>query len=95
LPDGRDIVEFAKRVFLSDDVHFYIDVIEAKDIGKGVLGEVLEVTWGQGHGLVLSVLTGDRKEEKATVGLYSWMRYSYLVDISKMVWDIFWQEQEI
>jgi hypothetical protein len=44
LPDGRDIVEFAKRVFLSDDVHFYIDVIEAKDIGKGVLGEVLEVT---------------------------------------------------
>jgi hypothetical protein len=39
---------------------------------------------GQGHGLVLSVSTGDRKEEKEDVGSHSWIRYSYLVDSSRM-----------
>ena len=91
LPDGRDIVEFAKRVFLRDDVHFFIDLVGEKDAGKGVLGEVVEVMRGQGHGLVVSVLTGERKEEKATVGSYSSIRYSYLVGISKMAGDIFSQ----
>jgi hypothetical protein len=71
LPDGRDIVEFAKRVFLRDGVHFYIDLIGEKDVGKGVWGEVVEGMRGQGHGLVLNVLTGERKEEKAIVGSYS------------------------
>jgi hypothetical protein len=52
LPDGREIVEFAKRVFWRDGVHFYMDIIGEKDVGKGVLGEVVEIMRGQGHGLV-------------------------------------------
>jgi hypothetical protein len=39
-------------------------VIGEKDLGKGMLGEVVEVMRGQGHGLVLSVLTEHRKKRK-------------------------------
>jgi hypothetical protein len=67
LPDGRDVVEFAKEVYLRDNVDFLIDVLGERDVGMVMVGEVVEVMRGQGHGLVLSVLTGDRKEEKAAV----------------------------
>jgi len=39
-------------VFWRDGVHFYMDIIGEKDVGKGVLGEVVEIMRGQGHGLV-------------------------------------------
>jgi hypothetical protein len=42
-----------------------------RGVGNRVVGEVVEVMREQGHGLVLSVLTGDGKEEKAVVGPYS------------------------
>jgi hypothetical protein len=71
LPDGRDIVEYAKRVYMRDNVDFLIDLLGERDVGKGVVGEVVEVMRGQGLGLVLSVLTGERKEEEAAVGLHS------------------------
>ena len=70
-PEGPKLVEFVKRVYLRDNVDFFIDVFSERGVGNGVVGEVVEVMREQGHGLVLSVLTGDGKEEKAVVGPYS------------------------
>jgi hypothetical protein len=70
-PEGPEVVEFVKRVYLRDNVDFFIDVLGERHVGKGVEGEMVEVMREQGHGLVLSVLTEDGKEEKAVVGPYS------------------------
>ncbi len=85
LPDGQELVEYAKRVYLRDNIDFFIDVLGGSDVGKEALGEVVNVMRGQGYGLVLSVLTRDREEEKVAVGLLFSIRYLCLVTISKMV----------
>jgi hypothetical protein len=84
LPEGRDIVEDAKRLYLRDNVAFFIDVLGERDVGKRVVGEVVEVMRGQEHGLLLSVFTrdgGDRKEEKASVRISS-KRYNRILEAS-------------
>jgi hypothetical protein len=61
LPDGRDIVEFAKRMFWRDGVHFYIDLIWREGCWEGGVGRsgggyVRAVSWAcvgcfsTGHG---------------------------------------------
>jgi len=71
--DGPELVEYAKKVYMRDNIDFLIDVLGETSVGSGFLEPVIEIMQDQGGGMVLGVVPPeltDLAKEKKVVCLF-------------------------
>jgi hypothetical protein len=59
------VIEYAKAVYLRENIDFLIQVFGEKHTGKeckGIVRDVVDVMEQQGRNLVLNILSGDTKD---------------------------------
>lgn len=61
--DGKAVVEYAKKVYLKDNVDFLI-ISGEQDTAGEIVHEVVEVMENQDSGLVLNVIVDYEEEDK-------------------------------